>query len=84
MAAMLCDRNKHSAKYKLMRNLDNQVGHDNIHRLSGIIQRLQKNEIAKYLFIYRFFSQICNELYFRLIFHTYLNQKFIVNFFIFK
>ena len=48
---MLCERNKHSAKYKLMRNLDDHVGHDNNHRLSGIIQCLQKNEIAKYLVI---------------------------------
>ena len=67
-----------------MRNSYDQAGHYNPHRLSAIIQRLQKNEITKYLLIYRFFSQICNELYFRLIFHTYLNRKIIVNLFIFK
>ena len=67
-----------------MRNSYDQPGHYNLHRLSAIIQRLQKNEITKYSLIYRFFSQICNELYFRLIFHTYLNRKIIVNLFRFK
>ena len=63
---------------------DPRVGRYNYHRLSEIQQRLQKIEIGKYFVIYRFFSQIFNELYFRLIFYTYLNRKIIVNFFIIK
>ena len=67
-----------------MRNSKDKAGRNNYHSLSEIQQRLQKIEIAKYFVIYRFFSQIFNELYFRLIFYTYLNRKIIVNFFIFK
>ena len=67
-----------------MQNSEDKAGCNNYHSLSEIQQRLQKIEIAKYFVIYRFFSQIFNELYFRLIFYTYLNRNIIVNFFIFK